>query len=85
MSALKVEPVLFLLFLGTLIFAALLIFVEWKFNSDAQVFQVFAGVFTGFAGAFLGRMKPQPEHQEQTNSKTVSITEASTPTPPPSA
>lgn len=54
-----VDPVLRLLAAAAVFFSLLLIFVEWRFNSDAQVFQVFAGILTGVVGAFLGRVDPK--------------------------
>lgn len=43
-----------LLFAGIVFFACLLVFVEWRFQQDAQVFQVISGLLTGFGGAMLG-------------------------------
>lgn len=53
-----VEPTLYLLFYGMIFFAGVLIGVEYFFKEDGQMFQVIAGILTGFTGAFFGRMKP---------------------------
>lgn len=54
----KVDPILYLLFVGIVTFSILLIAVEHYFMSDGQMFQVMAGVLTGFTGAFFGRINP---------------------------
>lgn len=54
----KIDPVLYLLFSGMIFFTLILIGVEYFFMADGQMFQVVAGVLTGFTGAFFGRMKP---------------------------
>jgi hypothetical protein len=46
-----------LLFAGMLIFTILLIIVEKFFHDDGQIFQVMAGLVTGFSGAFFTRIK----------------------------
>jgi len=53
-----IEPIMLLLFGGMVFFTAVLIAVEVWFKSDGQVFQVVAGLLTGFSGAFFGRLKP---------------------------
>ena len=79
----RIEPITMLLFGGLVFFAFLLIFVEWRFNSDAQVFQVIAGVLTGFAGAFFGRMKPDSgDKPQQPGSITTTATLTQTPPDP---
>lgn len=57
----KIDRTLFLLFFGMVFFVFVLIFVEYFFKDDGQMFQVISGLVTGFAGAFFGRMKPQGE------------------------
>jgi uncharacterized membrane protein YjjP (DUF1212 family) len=57
----KMDTTLLLLFTGMVFFAAVLIFVEWRFSNDAQVFQVIASLVAGFSGAFFGRINPQNE------------------------
>lgn len=57
----QIDRVLYLLFAGMLFFTAVLIGVEYFFKDDAQVFQVIAGILTGFTGAFFGRLKPNPQ------------------------
>ena len=44
------------LFLGMVFFTFVLVFVEWRFPQDAQIFQVVSGLVTGFSGAFFGLM-----------------------------
>lgn len=55
----KLEPVVILLFTGMIFFSGVLIFCEYQFPMDGQVFQVFSGLLTGFAGAFFMRTKPK--------------------------
>ncbi len=73
------EPQVLLLFIGLVLYTMLLIFVEWRFASDAVVFTVISNLVSGFAGAFFGRMKPADNinHQpgETTTSATVTKTE----------
>jgi hypothetical protein len=47
------DPVLKLLLVGILFFTAALFYCEHRFPSDGQIFQVIAGLLTGFGGAFL--------------------------------
>ena len=54
----KLDSVLLLLFAGIVFFTAVLFAAEVWFMADSQLFQVVAGILTGFAGALLGRMKP---------------------------
>lgn len=59
----KLEPVVLLLFVGVLVFAGLLLLSDRLFHDDAQIFQVLAGVESGFAGALFARIKPaEPGH-----------------------
>lgn len=48
-----------MLFFGIWIACALLLFAERFFNSDGQIFQVFAGVIGMFTGALFTRIKSQ--------------------------
>ncbi len=66
-----VDPVLILLLLGILTFTCLLIFVNYLWREDGQMFQVISGITTGFAGAFFARMKPESEKKggEKENEK----------------
>ena len=72
----RVDPVLYLLLAGMLIFTAVMLFVDFKRSTDSEVFQVVAGVVTGFAGAFFTRLKPS-DHPEPPppGTKTVTATE----------
>ena len=75
----KLDPVLILLFMGIMVFTVILLFCEYFFKTDGQIFQVISGIVTGFAGAFFGRMKPTTDHPDQassTSSTTVSTTVA---------
>lgn len=65
----EIEGNVMLLFLGMLFFAAMLIFVEYRFNNDSVVFQAVSNILSGFGGAFFGIMSakktpaPQPTPQ----------------------
>ena len=52
-----IEPIMYMLFGGMVFFTAILIGIEVWFKDDGQVFQVVAGLLTGFSGAFFGRLK----------------------------
>lgn len=66
----EVGGTVLLLFVGMVFFTGVLIFVEFRFQSDGQVFQTVASLLAGFSGAFFGLMKAKEK--------------PSTPTPPPS-
>ncbi len=69
---LRVEPIVYLLAALLLLFSGILIFCEYRFPMDGQVFQVFSGLLTSLAGAFLMRIKPRgTEPDGQTPSKTT--------------
>jgi uncharacterized membrane protein YjjP (DUF1212 family) len=55
----ELDRVLLLLFLGIMVFTAMLFVCDMWFMSDSQLFQVIASVLTGFTGAFFGRMEPK--------------------------
>lgn len=67
----EVGGTILLLFLGMVFFAFLLVFVEWRFESDAQIFQVISSLVSGFAGAFFGLMtgkaRPTPPQNPPPN------------------
>lgn len=55
----KAEPIerlMYLLFAGILIMLGILIWIEYRFPNDGNLFQVIAGLLTAFSGAFFGRM-----------------------------
>lgn len=52
-----IDRILYLLFAGMLVFAVMLVLVEKFFASDGQIFQVVAGLLTGFSGAFFAKIK----------------------------
>ncbi len=73
------DPVTMLLYYGIWASVAALIFAEFFFKDDPQLFQVVASVLTGFLGAFLGRVKPEgPPAGSTTATTTTQVTE----TPP---
>ena len=53
-----VDGVTLLLFGGMMFFTLVLLLCEKFYPNDGQVFQVFAGLLSGFAGAFFLRVKP---------------------------
>jgi hypothetical protein len=61
----KVEPVVVLLFLGMVFFTFMLFASEKWFPSDGQMFQVVAGLLSGFSGAFFMRIKPRSEPDKE--------------------
>jgi len=67
----KIEPVVLLLFLGMVIFTGVLLGCEHFFPMDGQLFQVFAGLLTGFSGAFFMRVKPKNADADAPPSKTT--------------
>lgn len=84
----KVEPVIILLFIGMIFFTGMLFCAEKWFPADGQMFQVVAGLLTGFSGAFFMRVKPKQETPAQTitqgDDSTVNV-KAATPAPAPSS
>lgn len=57
----EVGGTVLLLFLGLVFFTFVLIFVEWRFQQDAQVFQVVSNLVSGFGGALLGLMSKKAD------------------------
>jgi hypothetical protein len=55
----RIEPVVLLLFTGMLVFTVVVMACEKFYPMDGQLFQVFAGLLTGFSGAFFMRVKPK--------------------------
>lgn len=74
----KIDPVLYLLFAGMVLFAGILIAVEHFFMQDGQMFQVMAGLLTGFSGAFFGRITPT-KNAPPPGTKTITAIESETP------
>ena len=60
-----------LLFLGIVLFTALIMVIAKFYPNDGQTFQVVSGLLTGFAGAFLARIKPNPDPSATTNGTTT--------------
>lgn len=54
----RIDPILWLLFLGIVFFSGMLLYVEHTFPSDGQLFVVVSGLLTSFSGAFFMRVKP---------------------------
>ena len=67
----KIEPVVLLLALLMVVFFGILIFCEFKFSMDGQIFQVFSGLLTGISGAFLMRIKPKSQVTDDPDSTTI--------------
>lgn len=55
------DSVLLLLMCGIVFFTLMLIFVEWLWKDQADLFQVVSNVLSAFVGAFLLRVKPPSE------------------------
>lgn len=55
----KIEPIVLLLFIGMLVWSALLFVCQQYYSDDGQIFQVISGLLTGFSGAFFMRIKPR--------------------------
>ena len=64
----NLEPVVMLLFAGMVFFTLMLFVAEKWFAADGQMFQVIAGLLTGFSGAFFMRVKPKTDPNDN-NSK----------------
>ena len=64
------EPVVLLLFVGILVFTGALFLSERFFGSDGQMFQVVAGLLTGFSGAFFMRVKPREGNSNSSHAPT---------------
>lgn len=56
-----------LLFVGMIFFTGMLFAAEKWFPADGQMFQVVAGLLTGFSGAFFMRVKPKQEAGSRLN------------------
>jgi len=59
----KVDPILWMLFAGMVMFSAVLVFIEYAFKEDGQLFQVFSNLLAAFSGAFFMRVKPKEPPQ----------------------
>lgn len=89
MGTQKIDPILWLLFLGMAFFSGMLLYVEHAFPTDGQLFVVVSGMLTSFSGAFFMRVKPQAppaagdqiEHPTKVATKTETVVTA--PEPPP--
>lgn len=70
----RMDPAVYLLAFMVVFFTAILIYVEFVFKSDGQIFQVICGMLTGFGGALLLRLKPQGEREPAAGTTTTVIT-----------
>lgn len=61
----QLEPVLLLLAAMVIFFTGLLIWSSTHLANDGQTFQVLSGLVTGFAGAFLMRVKPRADRPQE--------------------
>ncbi len=52
-----IPPIVMLLFVGIFISTAVLIFVEYAFKDDGQVFQVIGALVVGFSSSFFTKLK----------------------------
>ena len=77
----KIDPVLYLLAVCMLVFTGILIWVEYRFQNDGQMFQVIAGLLTGFAGSFFTRLKP-PDKQADNTPPPLTAANPAAATPP---
>lgn len=57
----KLEPIIWLLFVGIFLLLGILIGVEVAWKDDGQMFQVIAGLLSAFSGAFFMRIKPKDD------------------------
>lgn len=67
------DPIVWMLFGGTIFFTFVLIGVAYFFKTDGQTFQVVAGLLTGFAGALLTRIKPPSKPEAPPNAPPQTI------------
>jgi len=72
------DPVLIILLLATFTFVGLTIFISLHNPNDGQTFQLLGNLSTGFAGAVLGRVKPQAAHETAPGTTGITKTETST-------
>lgn len=60
----EVGGTVLILLLGMIFFTCVLIFVEYRFQQDAQVFQVISNIVSGFAGAFFAMMTSRAKNTQ---------------------
>lgn len=61
------EANIILLFVGLMFFAGVLLITEFFFKDDAQIFQVIAGILTGFASALFALLTKKEPGQPPAN------------------
>lgn len=84
----KVEPVIFLLCWMMFFYTGVIIFCEYRFQSDGVVFAVFSGILNNCAGALFMRVKSEHGSGKETggdDNSTVVIAAAPKPVVPPVA
>lgn len=67
----NIEPIVFLLFGGIIFFTLLLVAISKWSPNDGQTFQVVSGLLTGFAGAFMMRVKPPSNPDNSINNSRI--------------
>lgn len=70
-----IEPIVYLLSVLLLVLAGLIIFCEYFFPMDGQIFTVFTGAFGSIVGAFLMRIKPRGNAPEDSGQDVTTISQ----------
>lgn len=78
MTERKVEPIVYLLFIGMALFAVALVLVKLLFPQDGQMFQVFAGLLSGFSGAFFMRIRSGSQAEKLDQSSNIVVAQQNT-------
>ncbi len=72
-SEARIEPIMYLLFAGMLIFTGILLWIAQARPNDGQTFQVIAGLLTAFSGSFFTRLKPRNPEDTPPSKTTTTI------------
>lgn len=76
-----IDWVLVILLGGMFFFTGIILFTEWKYPMDGQLYQTFAQLLAGFSGAFFGRITPRSNRVEPPpDSKVTRLTVTEPPT-----
>jgi hypothetical protein len=67
----RLDHVVVLLFVGMLVFTAILMYEAQARPNDGQTFQVIAGLLTAFSGSFFTRIKPKGDNDGPIKTKTT--------------
>ena len=70
----KIDPTILLLCYLSIFYTCVLIFVEYRFASDGQVFQVVSNTVSITIGALMGRLKPESSQHPNETTKTATVT-----------